>query len=102
MLIFVEPRLNIIELAPKGTGKSYVFGNISKYGWLISGGTVTRAKLFYDVSKSTMGIITIYDFVAMDEIQTIKFSDENELRGALKNYLESGVFTVASALNHYL
>lgn len=96
LLIFVEPRLNIIELAPKGTGKSYVFGNLSKYGWLISGGTVTRAKLFYDVSKSTMGIITIYDFIAMDEIQTIKFSDENELRGALKNYLEAGVFTVAN------
>lgn len=96
LLIFVEPRLNIIELAPKGTGKSYVFGNISKYGWLISGGTVTRAKLFYDVSKSMMGIITIYDFIAMDEIQTIKFSDENELKGALKNYLESGVFTVAN------
>ncbi len=96
LLIFVEPRLNIIELAPKGTGKSYVFGNISKYGWLISGGTVSRAKLFYDVSRSTMGIITIYDFVAMDEIQTIRFSDESELRGALKNYLESGVFTVAN------
>src|SRR5574344_1221320 len=42
LLIFVEPRLNVIELAPKGTGKSYVFGNISKYGWLVSGGKVTR------------------------------------------------------------
>ncbi len=96
LLIFVEPRLNIVELAPKGTGKSYIFGNISKYGWLISGGTVTRAKMFYDVSRNTMGIITMYDFISMDEIQTIRFSDENELRGALKNYLESGIFTVAN------
>ena len=96
LLIFVEPRLNMIELAPKGTGKSYIFGNLSKYGWLISGGTVSRAKLFYDVAKNTMGIITMYDFIAMDEIQTIRFSDESELRGALKNYLESGVFTVAN------
>lgn len=96
LLIFVEPRLNIIELAPKGTGKSYIFGNISKYGWLISGGTVSRAKLFYDIAKNTMGIITMYDLIAMDEIQTIRFSDESELRGALKNYLESGVFTVAN------
>jgi len=95
LLIFVESNLNIIELAPKGTGKSYIFGNISKYGWLISGGTVTRAKLLYDVSKNSMGIITHYDFVSMDEIETIKFGDENELQGALKNYLESGVFTVA-------
>lgn len=96
LLSFVEPRLNIIELAPKGTGKSYIFGNLSKYGWLISGGTVSRAKLFYDVSKGAMGIITMYDFVAMDEIQTIRFADEDELRGALKNYLESGIFTVAN------
>ncbi len=95
LLIFIEPRLNMIELAPKGTGKSYVFGNLSKYGWLISGGIVSRAKLFYDVARNAMGIITMYDFVAMDEIQTIKFSDSNELKGALKSYLESGVFTVA-------
>jgi len=96
LLIFVEPRLNMIELAPKGTGKSYIFGNLSKYAWLISGGTVSRAKLFYDVAKNTMGIITMYDLIAMDEIQTIKFSDESELQGALKNYLESATFTVAN------
>lgn len=95
LLIFVEPRLNMIELAPKGTGKSYIFGNLSKYGWLISGGIVTRAKLFYDVARNAMGIITMYDFIAMDEIQTIKFSDPSELKGALKSYLESGVFTIA-------
>ncbi len=96
LLVFAEPNLNIIELAPKGTGKSYIFGNITKYGWLISGGTVTRAKLFYDISRNLMGIITRYDFVAMDEVETIRFSDENELQGALKNYLEYGSFTVAN------
>jgi ATP-dependent Lon protease len=95
LLVFVEPNLNIVELAPKGTGKSYIFGNISKYGWIISGGTVTRAKLFFDISKNTTGIITQYDFVAMDEIETIKFANENELQGALKNFLEYGFCTVA-------
>ena len=96
LLVFVEPNLNIIELAPKGTGKSYIFGNISKYGWLISGGIVTRAKLFYDVSRKAAGIISHYDFVSMDEIKTIKFADENKLEGTLKNYLEDGVFTIAN------
>lgn len=96
LLVFVEPRLNMIELAPKGTGKSYIFNNLSKYGWCISGGTVTRAKMFYDISKHSFGFIVNYDFVAIDEIQTIKFSDKDELRGALKNYLESGKFTVAN------
>jgi ATP-dependent Lon protease len=96
LLVFVEPNLNIIELAPKGTGKSYVFNNLTKYGWLISGGVVTRAKLLYDMSRQVPGIITRYDFVAFDEIETIKFSDENELQGALKNYLEAGNFSVGN------
>lgn len=96
ILIFLEPRLNVIELAPKGTGKSYIFGNLSKYGWMISGGKVTRAKLFYDMTKKSMGAITLYDFVTMDEIQTITFSDADEVRAALKSYLESGSTTVAN------
>ena len=96
LLIFVEPRLNLIELAPKGTGKSYVFGNLSKYGWHVSGGVVTRAKLFYDIQKNMLGMIVGHDFVAMDEIQTISLKPESEVIGALKNYLESGVFTVAN------
>lgn len=90
LLVFVEPRLNMIELAPKGTGKSYVFGQLSKYGWLISGGVVSRAKLFYDMQKKSMGIIRLYDFISMDEIQTIHFSDPDELKAALKTYLEQG------------
>lgn len=96
LLVFIEPRLNLIELAPKGTGKSYIFGNLSKYGWMISGGKVTRAKLFYDMTKKSMGAITLYDFVTMDEIQTITFSDSAEIQAALKSYLEFGYTTVAN------
>jgi ATP-dependent Lon protease len=94
LLVFVEPRLNMIELAPKGTGKSYVFGNLSKYGWLVSGGKVSRAKLFYDKSRQTPGIMRNYDFVAFDEIQTISFADSSEIQAILKSYLESGKATV--------
>lgn len=94
ILIFVEPRLNMIELAPKGTGKSYVFGNLSKYGWLISGGKVSRAKLFYDKSRQQPGIMENYDFVVFDEIQTITFQDAPEMQAILKSYLESGRATV--------
>ena len=95
LLVFVEPNLNMMELAPKGTGKSYVFSNLSKYGWIVSGGTVSRAKLLYDIARESPGLIMQYQFLALDEIETIKFADENELRGALKNYLESGAFAVA-------
>lgn len=94
LLIFVEPRLNAVELAPKGTGKSYVFGNISKYGWLVSGGKVTRAKLFYDKTKQQNGIIKNHDFTAFDEIQTITFQEPAEIQAALKSYLESGKTTI--------
>ncbi|MCD8287170.1 MAG: BREX system Lon protease-like protein BrxL [Clostridia bacterium] len=90
LLIFVEPRLNAIELAPKGTGKSFVFGNLSKYGWLVSGGKVTRAKLFYDKTRQQNGIMKNHDFVAFDEIQTIIFQEPSEIQAALKSYLESG------------
>ena len=90
LLIFIEPRLNVIELAPKGTGKSYVFGNLSKYGWLVSGGKVTRAKLFFDKTKQQNGIIKNHDFTVFDEIQTIVFQEPAEIQAALKSYLESG------------
>ena len=96
LLPFVEPRINLIELAPKGTGKSYVFGRLSRHGWLISGGSVSRAQLFYDIAKQRRGIITRFDFVALDEIQTIKFQNPEEIIGALKGYLEAGTYNVAS------
>ncbi|MCR4898499.1 MAG: BREX system Lon protease-like protein BrxL [Acholeplasmatales bacterium] len=99
LIPFVEKRVNLIELAPKGTGKSFVFSQISKYGWLNSGGVVTRAKLFYDMHSKQLGLIGNYDFVALDEISTIKFSDVSEMQGSLKGYLESGTFAVGTKKN---
>jgi len=96
LLPFVEKRLNLIELAPKGTGKSYLFGRVSRFGWLSSGGVMSRAKMFYDQNKRQEGLIAGNDFVVLDEVQTISFTDVDEMRAALKGYLESGVFTVGN------
>lgn len=96
LLPFVEKRLNLIELAPKGTGKSYLFGRVSRYGWLSSGGVMSRAKMFYDISKRTEGLVAGNDFITLDEVQTISFTDVNEMRAAMKGYLESGVYTVGN------
>lgn len=96
LLPFVEKRLNLIELAPKGTGKSYLFGRVSRFGWLSSGGVMSRAKMFYDISKRTEGLVAGRDFVTLDEVQTISFTDVDEMRAALKGYLESGIFTVGN------
>ena len=94
LLPFIEPQLNLIELAPKGTGKSYVFGNLSKFVWLVGGGKVSRAKLVYDKSTKKPGIMYYYDMVAFDEIQSITFSDDSEMQSFLKNYLENGHATI--------
>jgi len=94
LLPFVEKRVNLIELAPKGTGKSYVMSQLSKYGWLVSGGSITRARLFYDIGRKTPGLVSRYDYIALDEVQTITFVDVDEMRGALKGYLESGDYRV--------
>lgn len=94
LLPFVEKRLNLIELAPKGTGKSYLFGNVSRYGWLSSGGVMSRAKMFYDQTKRREGLVAGSDFVTLDEVQTISFTDTDQMRAALKGYLEQGTFTV--------
>jgi ATP-dependent Lon protease len=90
LLPFVEKNLNIIELAPKGTGKSYVFGNISKYGLLTDGGKVTRAKMFYDTARKTSGFIVGHDYVAIDEVKLVQFGDVNEMRSIMQGYMEKG------------
>lgn len=96
LLPFTEKRLNLIELAPKGTGKSYLFGRVSRFGWLSSGGVMSRAKMFYDISKHTEGLVSGNDFITLDEVQTISFTDVDEMRAALKGYLESGIYTVGN------
>ena len=94
LLPFVEKRLNLVELAPKGTGKSYLFGRVSRFGWLSSGGLMTRAKLFYDIQRKEHGLIAGHDFIVFDEVQTINFHPLDEMRAALKGYMENGVYTV--------
>lgn len=90
LLPFIEKRVNLIELAPKGTGKSYVFEKISKRGWLISGGTVSRASLIYDNQKKAGGLLTRFDYVGFDEVQSITFEKPGQIQQALKHYMEFG------------
>lgn len=99
LLVHVEPNLNLIELAPKGTGKSYLFNNLSKYGWTVSGGFVSRAGIFYNISTRTPGVINNYDFLTLDEVETIKFANDQDILGAFKNYLENGKVVVGHYKN---
>ena len=63
---------------------------ISKRGWLISGGTVSRASLIYDNAKKTGGLLTRFDFVGFDEVQSITFEQPGQIQQALKHYMEYG------------
>ncbi|NTW00020.1 MAG: BREX system Lon protease-like protein BrxL [Oscillochloris sp.] len=88
----VQERINMIELAPKGTGKSFVFLNLSRYARLVSGGKVTAAALFYNNASRQAGLLSSYDLVIFDEAQSISFDNPGEIIGVLKDYLESGSF----------
>ncbi|WP_129675142.1 BREX system Lon protease-like protein BrxL [Candidatus Chloroploca sp. Khr17] len=92
LLPLVQERVNMIELAPKGTGKSFVFLNLSRYARLVSGGKVTAAALFYNNQNRQPGLLTHYDLVVFDEAQSLSFSNPGEMIGVLKDYLESGSF----------
>ncbi|NJO81809.1 MAG: BREX system Lon protease-like protein BrxL [Blastochloris sp.] len=88
----VQERVNMIELAPKGTGKSFVFLNLSRYARLVSGGRVTAAALFYNNASRQPGLLSHYDLVIFDEAQSLSFDNPGEIIGVLKDYLESGSF----------
>lgn len=88
----VQERVNMIELAPKGTGKSFVFLNLSRYARLVSGGKVTAAALFYNNATRQPGLLSHYDLVVFDEAQSLSFDNPGEIIGVLKDYLESGSF----------
>ena len=88
-----EPRVNIVELAPKGTGKSFVYDNLSRYARVVAGGKVTPAVLFHNLSTHSPGLIARYDVIVLDEVQSIQGDSTGELIAGLKVYLESGRFS---------
>lgn len=92
LIPLVQNNVNLVELAPKGTGKSFVYLNLSRHVRLISGGKVTAAALFYNNATNQPGLLSGFDVVVFDEAQTLSFDNPNEIIGVLKDYLESGSF----------
>ena len=88
-----ESRVNLVELAPKGTGKSFVYDNLSRYGRVIAGGKISPAVLFHNLASQTPGLIARYDVIVLDEVQSISGDSTGELIAGLKVYLESGRFS---------
>lgn len=92
MVPFVERNYNLVELGPRGTGKSHLFQQISPYAHLISGGKATVAKMFVNNASGQRGLVCQYDVVCFDEVSGISF-DQKDGVNILKGYMESGEFS---------
>jgi len=92
MVPLVERNYNLVELGPRGTGKSHLFQQISPYAHLISGGKATVAKMFVNNSTGQRGLVCQYDVVCFDEITGISF-DQKDGINIMKGYMESGEFS---------
>ena len=88
----VHNRVNMMELAPPGSGKSFVFNNISRHVWLTAA-QISAPVLFYNRQTHTPGLLTRYDLLVLDEAQSIQFTNAAEIQAQLKGYLEQGVYT---------
>ena len=77
MVPFVERNYNMVELGPRGTGKSHLFQQISPYSHLISGGKATVAKMFVNNSTGQRGLVCQYDVVCFDEVSGISFDQKD-------------------------
>ena len=91
MMPLVENNYNLCELGPRGTGKSYIYKEISPNSILLSGGQTTVANLFYNMSKRQVGLVGYWDVVAFDEIAGIKFKDKDGIQ-IMKDFMASGSF----------
>lgn len=87
----VERNYNLIELGPWGTGKSFVYRETSPNAMLVSGGKVTVAQLFVNLSSGRIGLLGMWDVVAFDEVAGLEVSDSTVIN-MLKDYMESGSF----------
>jgi len=89
----VESNSNLMELGPRGTGKTFGLRNISPYSFVISGGKTTSAQLFINLRSMEVGLLARKDVVVFDEIAAAKFEKRDDVLGKLKDYMASGVFT---------
>jgi len=92
MVPFVERNYNLVELGPRGTGKSHIYQQISPYSHLISGGKATVARMFVNMATGQRGLVCQYDVVCFDEVAGISF-DQKDGVNIMKGYMASGQFS---------
>lgn len=93
LIPFCERNYNLIELGPKGTGKSHIYSEFSPHGILISGGEVTVAKLFVNNANGRIGLVGYWDVVAFDEFAGKRKRVDKALVDIMKNYMANKSFS---------
>lgn len=93
LIPFVERNYNLIELGPKGTGKSHIYSEFSPHGQLISGGEITIPKLFVNNSNGRIGLVGYWDVVAFDEFAGREKTANKALVDIMKNYMANKQFS---------
>ena len=92
MTPFVERNYDLVELGPRGTGKSHIYQQISPYSHLLSGGKATVAKMFVNMANGQRGLVCQYDVVCFDEVSGVSF-DQKDGVNIMKGYMASGEFS---------
>ena len=93
LIAYCERNYNLIELGPKGTGKSHVFSEFSPHGILISGGEVTPAKLFVNNASGRIGLVGFWDCVGFDEFAGKQKRPNKDIVDIMKNYMANKSFS---------
>ncbi len=93
LIPFCERNYNLVELGPKGTGKSHIYSEFSPHGILLSGGEVTVPKLFVNNSTGKIGLVGYWDCVAFDEFAGKNKRVDKALVDILKNYMANKSFS---------
>jgi ATP-dependent Lon protease len=91
LIPFVEQNYNLIELGPRGNGKSYTYSEFSPYCTLLSGSQPTASTLFYNNARRKVGVLGFWDVVGFDEIGTMKIKDQDAIQ-LMKDYMSNGRF----------
>ncbi len=95
MVPFIQKNYNLVELGPRGTGKSHIYSEISPYSILMSSGHTTVANMFYNMGSRRVGLVGNWDCIAFDEVGGIDDTDQTMVQ-IMKNYMANGSFARGS------
>lgn len=88
---FIQKNYNLVELGPRGTGKSHVYSELSPYSILMSSGTTTVSNMFFNMASRRVGLVGNWDCIAFDEVAGITQASGDMVQ-TMKNYMANGSF----------